>query len=300
MESLGPDIGVDEWELEVGSKDATRLRGMLRDIWHHPLAMAGLVVILILLITAILAPIIAPYDPYHIVPEERLKPPGMVHLFGTDDMGRDIFSRVVHGSRLSLMAAMVVLALASSIGVLIGSIAGYWGGRVDEILMRLTDMFLAFPAMILAMCIASALGPSLINAMIAISVVWWPWYARLIRGQILSLKNIEYVEAARALGATNARILWKYILPNCMAPLIVQATLDIGYAILTTASLSFIGVGAVPPTPEWGSMISVGRSYILVQWWLPTFPGLAIFLAVAGFNLLGDGLRDILDPRLNV
>ena len=300
MGALQHDIGVDEWELEAGSKDTTRLRGILRDIRHHPLAMAGLVVILILLVTAILAPIIAPYDPYHIVPEERLKPPGMGHLFGTDDMGRDIFSRVVHGSRLSLMAAMVVLAIASSIGVLIGSIAGYWGGRVDEILMRLTDMFLAFPAMILAMCIASALGPSLINAMIAISVVWWPWYARLIRGQILSLKNIEYVEAARALGATNARILWKYILPNCMAPLIVQATLDIGYAILTTASLSFIGVGAVPPTPEWGSMISVGRSYILVQWWLPTFPGLAIFLAVAGFNLLGDGLRDILDPRLNV
>jgi len=300
MEALQHDMGVDEWELETGSRDTTRLRGILRDIRHHPLAMAGLIVILILLVTAILAPIIAPYDPYHIVPEERLKPPGLSYLFGTDDMGRDIFSRVVHGSRLSLMAAMVVLAIASSIGVLIGSIAGYWGGRVDEILMRLTDMFLAFPAMILAMCIASALGPSLINAMIAISVVWWPWYARLIRGQILSLKNIEYVEAARALGATNARILWKYILPNCMAPLIVQGTLDIGYAILTTASLSFIGVGAVPPTPEWGSMISIGRSYILVQWWLPTFPGLAIFLAVAGFNLLGDGLRDILDPRLNV
>ena len=269
------------------------------DLRRHPLAMVGLVIIIILFITAVFAPLIAPYDPYDIMSDKRLRPPSSEHFFGTDDMGRDLFSRVVYGSRLSLIAALVVLSLAISIGVFVGSIAGYWGGRVDEILMRLTDMFLAFPALILAMCIASALGPSLINAMIAISVVWWPWYARLTRGQILSLKNIEYVEAARALGASNARILLKYILPNCMAPLIVQATMDIGYAILTTASLSFIGVGAVSPTPEWGSMISVGRSFILVQWWFPTFPGLAIFLAVAGFNLLGDGLRDILDPRLN-
>jgi len=291
---------IDEWEAEAGLSPAGGFHALHRSLSRHPLALVGLVMIVILLAAAVFAPVIAGYDPYHIVPEERLAPPSSRHLFGTDDMGRDIFSRVVYGARLSLTAALVVLAIASSVGVLIGSIAGYWGGRVDEVLMRLTDMFLAFPAMILAMCIASALGPSLINAMIAISVVWWPWYARLIRGQILSLKNKEFVEAARALGASNTRILWKYILPNCTAPLIVQGTLDIGYAILTTASLSFIGVGAVPPTPEWGSMISIGRSYILVQWWYPTFPGLAIFFAVAGFNLLGDGLRDIFDPRLNV
>jgi peptide/nickel transport system permease protein len=266
----------------------------------HPLALVGLIIISVLILVAVLAPVIAPFDPYQQVAEDRLQPPGSRYLFGTDDMGRDVFSRVIYGSRLSLAAAAVVLVLSMSSGIVIGAVAGYVGGRLDEVLMRITDMFLAFPAMVLAMVIASALGPSLLNAMIAIAVVWWPWYARLIRGQILSLKTMEYVEAAKALGAGNVRILWKYILPNCTAPLIVQATLDSGYAILTTASLSFIGVGALAPTPEWGSMISIGRSYILGQWWYPTFPGLAIFLAVAGFNLLGDGLRDILDPRISL
>ncbi|MEW5721740.1 MAG: ABC transporter permease [Thermodesulfobacteriota bacterium] len=285
---------------DAGSASTNPLALIYRNIRHHPLALAGLIIILALIAMAVFAPYLAPYDPYEIVQVDRLQPPSLRHPFGTDDNGRDVFSRVIWGSRLSLAAALVVLSLSSSLGILVGSIAGYMGGKVDEILMRLTDMFLAFPAMILAMVIASALGPSLLNAMIAISVVWWPWYARLIRGQILYLKTLEYVEAARALGAGNSRILWKYLLPNCTAPLIVQATLDSGYAILTTASLSFIGVGALAPTPEWGSMISIGRSFILAQWWFPTFPGLAIFLAVAGFNLLGDGLRDILDPRLNV
>ena len=288
----------EEWSKGTESGGAGLLGTVYREIWKQPLAVVGLAIILFMIVIAILAPVIAPYDPYHQIPEDRLQSPNLHYFFGTDDMGRDIFSRVIWGSRLSLAAAAVVLSLSTSIGILIGAFAGYLGGKVDEILMRITDMFLAFPAMILAMVIASALGPSLLNAMIAISVVWWPWYARLIRGQILSLKTMEYVEAARALGASNQRILWKYILPNCTAPLIIQATLDSGYAILTTASLSFIGVGALAPTPEWGSMISIGRSYILVQWWYPTFPGLAIFLAVAGFNLLGDGLRDILDPRL--
>ncbi|MBW1961562.1 MAG: ABC transporter permease [Deltaproteobacteria bacterium] len=301
MESTEQDIIPEDWgsETETGEPGGIFSR-IYHNIWNHPLAVVGLVIILILILTAVLAPVIAPFDPYHQVAEDRLKPPGTTYFFGTDDMGRDIFSRVIWGSRLSLAAAAVVIALSTNIGIFIGAISGYLGGRVDEILMRITDMFLAFPAMVLAMVIASALGPSLINAMIAISVVWWPWYARLIRGQILSIKTMEYIEAAKALGASNARILWKYTLPNCTAPLIVQATLDSGYAILTTASLSFIGVGALAPTPEWGSMISIGRSYILMQWWYPTFPGLAIFLAVAGFNLLGDGLRDILDPRLNV
>jgi len=301
MESISQRIEVQEgWAQKTKAQSNSPLALISREIWKHPLALIGLIIILGLLIVAVLAPVIAPNDPYYQVAEDRLQPPSIRYPFGTDDMGRDIFSRVIWGSRLSLAASVVVLTLASSIGIVIGSIAGYMGGKVDDILMRLTDMFLAFPAMILAMVIASALGPSLLNAMLAISVVWWPWYARLIRGQILSLKNMEYVEAAKALGASNRRILWKYILPNCMAPMIVQATLDSGYAILTTASLSFIGVGALAPTPEWGSMISIGRSFILVQWWYPTFPGLAIFMAVAGFNLLGDGLRDILDPRLNV
>ena len=288
----------EEWSKGTESGGAGLLGTVYREIWKQPLAVVGLAIILFMIVIAILAPVIAPYDPYHQIPEDRLQSPNLHYFFGTDDMGRDIFSRVIWGSRLSLAAAAVVLSLSTSIGILIGAFAGYLGGKVDEILMRITDMFLAFPAMILAMVIASALGPSLLNAMIAIAVVWWPWYARLIRGQILSIKTMEYVEAARALGASNRHILWKYILPNCSAPLIIQATLDSGYAILTTASLSFIGVGALAPTPEWGSMISIGRSFILVQWWYPTFPGLAIFLTVAGFNLLGDGLRDILDPRL--
>jgi peptide/nickel transport system permease protein len=298
MAAIKNNLNQQDWTSDTATGGSGLFGMVCREIWKQPLAVVGLAVILILIATAILAPLIAPYDPYHQIPEDRLQPPGRHYLFGTDDMGRDIFSRVIWGSRLSLAAAAVVLVLSTSIGILIGAISGYFGGKVDEILMRITDMFLAFPAMILAMVIASALGPSLLNAMIAISVVWWPWYARLIRAQILSIKTMEYVEAAKALGASNQRILWKYILPNCTAPLIIQATLDSGYAILTTASLSFIGVGALAPTPEWGSMISIGRSYILVQWWYPTFPGLAIFLAVAGFNLLGDGLRDILDPRL--
>jgi len=300
METLEHDLSQEDWTPETESSAAGPLWMVYRNIWKHPLAVAGLILILVLIAGAVLAPIIAPHDPYFQVAEDRLQPPSTRYFFGTDDMGRDIFSRVIWGARLSLTAVVVVLSLSTSIGIVIGAFAGYLGGRIDEILMRITDMFLAFPAMVLAMVIASALGPSLINAMIAIAVVWWPWYARLVRGQILSIKTMEYVEAAKALGAGNARILWKYILPNCTAPLIVQATLDSGYAILTTASLSFIGVGALAPTPEWGSMISIGRSYILMQWWYPTFPGLAIFLAVAGFNLLGDGLRDILDPRLSV
>lgn len=300
MENIGYDTDSEDLVFELKRKGSGPLGMIYYNIWQHPLAVVGLVIILLLVLTAVFAPVLAPFDPYHQVAADRLQPPGSRYFFGTDDMGRDIFSRVIWGSRLSLTAALVVLAISTSIGIFIGAVAGYVGGRVDEVLMRLTDMFLAFPAMVLAMVIASALGPSLINAMIAIAVVWWPWYARLIRGQILSIKTMEYVEAAKALGAGDARILWKYILPNCTAPLIVQATLDSGYAILTTASLSFIGVGALAPTPEWGSMISIGRSFILVQWWYPTFPGLAIFLAVAGFNLLGDGLRDILDPRLTV
>lgn len=298
MDAIENNFNQEDWTSGTETESSGLLRMVYREIWKQPLAVVGLAIILFMMATAILAPVIAPYDPYYQIPEDRLQPPGSNYFFGTDDMGRDIFSRVIWGSRLSLAAAAVVLALSTSIGILIGTVSGYLGGKVDEILMRLTDMFLAFPAMVLAMVIASALGPSLLNAMIAIAVVWWPWYARLIRGQILSIKTMEYVEAAKALGASNRHIIWKYILPNCTAPLIIQATLDSGYAILTTASLSFIGVGALAPTPEWGSMISIGRSYILVQWWYPTFPGLAIFLAVAGFNLLGDGLRDILDPRL--
>jgi len=249
-------------------------------------------------VVALAAPLIAPADPIAMMPDLRLQPPSLAHWMGTDDGGRDILSRIIFGTRSSLLTALGILAVASVTGTAIGLAAGYFGGWVDEILMRITDMFLAFPALVLAMGLAATLGPSLFNAMLATAVVWWPWYARLVRGQALHLKQEAFVEAARVSGASALRIAFHHILRNCLTPIIVQMSLDIGYAILTLASLSFIGLGAQPPTPEWGSMVSVGRDYFLDQWWMVTFPGLAIFLAVMAFNLLGDGLQEALSPRL--
>jgi peptide/nickel transport system permease protein len=260
--------------------------------------MIGLVLAVGMFGIAIAAPVIAPYDPVSLAPKNRLLPPSSTNWFGTDDGGRDIFSRVVFGARYSLLAAVVVLSLAVTFGTAVGLIAGFAGGKIDEALMRLTDMFLAFPALVLAMGISAALGASLANSMIAIAVVWWPWYARLVRGQTLRLRQEQFVDAARASGASDARMIVRHILPNCWTPIIVQVTLDVGYAILTTASLSFIGLGAQPPTPEWGAMVATGKDYILDQWWLSTFPGLAIFLAVMAFNLVGDGLQEALSPIL--
>jgi peptide/nickel transport system permease protein len=196
------------------------------------------------------------------------------------------------------LAAAVVLSLAVTIGTTVGLVAGFAGGKIDEALMRLTDMFLAFPALVLAMGISAALGATLANSMIAIAVVWWPWYARLVRGQTLRLRGEQFIDAARTSGAGDAHIIVRHILPNCVTPIIVQVSLDVGYAILTTASLSFIGLGAQPPTPEWGAMVATGKDYILDQWWMATFPGFAIFLAVMAFNLLGDGLQEALSPLL--
>lgn len=264
----------------------------------NPVGLTGLVLGVGLILIALAAPLIVPYDPIKLNPRDRLLPPSVAHVFGTDDGGRDIFSRVVFGSRYSLAAAAVVLTLAVIVGTSVGLVAGFAGGKTDEALMRLTDMFLAFPALVLAMGISAALGPSLVNSMIAIAVVWWPWYARLVRGQTLRLRQEQFVDAARASGASDGRMIFRHILPNCWTPIIVQVTLDIGYAILTTASLSFIGLGAQPPTPEWGAMVNTGKDYILDQWWMATFPGLAIFLAVMAFNLLGDGLQEALSPVL--
>jgi peptide/nickel transport system permease protein len=275
------------WVRQVGS----RLRA-------NPVSMIGLVLAIGLFGIAVAAPVIAPYDPVSLAPKNRLLPPSSTNWFGTDDGGRDIFSRVVFGARYSLLAAAVVLSLAVTFGTAVGLIAGFAGGKIDEALMRLTDMFLAFPALVLAMGISAALGASLANSMIAIAVVWWPWYARLVRGQTLRLRQEQFVDAARASGASDARMIVRHILPNCWTPIIVQVTLDVGYAILTTASLSFIGLGAQPPTPEWGAMVATGKDYILDQWWLSTFPGLAIFLAVMAFNLVGDGLQEALSPIL--
>lgn len=270
----------------------------VRDALKNPVTLVGLIMTVGLIVVALAAPWIATHDPIKLDPKHRLVGPSTSFWLGTDDSGRDIFSRVIYGSRYSLLAAVVVLSLAATFGTAVGLIAGYAGGAVDEILMRVTDMFLAFPALVLAMGVSAALGASLVNAMIAIAVVWWPWYARLIRSQALHLKHEQFVEAARASGASGRWILLRHILPNCWTPIIVQVSLDVGYAILTTAGLSFIGLGAQPPTPEWGSMIAIGKDFILTQWWYATFPGLAIFLAVMAFNLLGDGLQEAISPAL--
>jgi len=238
------------------------------------------------------------HDPAEMNLVERLNRPSSDHFFGTDEFGRDIYSRVVSGTKISIGAAAFVLVFASIVGVVIGVSAGYWGGLLDEVLMRITDLFMAFPSMILAIAIAATLGASLQNTLIALSIVFWPWYARLVRAQVLSLREREYITAARCLGIPTFRIIARHLVPNLMPILITQITLDVGYVILSTAGLSFLGLGAQPPTPEWGAMIMSARQYMRESWWYTTFPGLALLFTVLGFNLLGDALRDYLDPRM--
>jgi peptide/nickel transport system permease protein len=259
--------------------------------------MIGLSIILIWLFIALTAPKLAPYDPLEQDLMNRLQPPGAAHWFGSDELGRDIFSRVLYGARYSLPLGIVVVALSSLIGIIVGGVSGYAGGIFDEVVMRVADVFLAFPSLVLAMAITAALGPGLNNAMLAIVVVLWPTYARVIRGQVLAIKSQDYVEAAQAVGASTSRILLRHIFPNAYTPVFVKASLDIGAAILIAAGLSFIGLGAPPPTPEWGTMVSMGRQKF-AQWWIAAFPGLAMLTVVMGFNFLGDGLRDLLDPRI--
>ena len=268
-------------------------------ILRNPLNVVALALIALFALCALFAPLLAPYDPLLQDLGTRLRPPSAEHWLGTDSLGRDIASRILYGARISLIIGVVVVTAAGIVGTAIGLVAGYAGGLVDEALMRLTEVFLAFPALILAMAIAGALGPSLTNAIIAIAAVTWAVYARLVRGQILSLRRREFVEAARAMGASRTRIVVRHLLPNALAPLMIQASFDLGSSIIAAAGLSFIGFGAQPPTPEWGVMISEGRNYISTQPWLSLFPGLAILLAVGSFNLLGDGLRDAFDPRLS-
>ena len=265
---------------------------------RSPLTVAGLVIVTIFVLAAIAAPWIAPYEPNKQALSLRLKPPTWEHWMGTDQLGRDVLSRIMWGARVSLTVGLVVVISASIFGTVVGLIAGYWGGLADDGLMRLTDIFFAFPSLILAMAIAGALGPSLQTAMIAIAVVTWPVYARLVRGQVLTLRKREFVEAAHSIGASSPRIIFRHLLPNSLSPLLVQASFDLGGAILIAAGLSFIGFGAQPPLAEWGVMISDGRKYVTTHPWLPFFPGLAILVTVAAFNLIGDGLRDALDPRL--
>lgn len=269
-------------------------------ISRNKLTFVSLVFIVLLVVLAILAPYIVPY-PKHISDAAnvafKLTAPCQEYLFGTDELGRDIFSRIIYGTRISLLASVFAVALAMLIGITLGAIAGALGGIVDDIIMRICDIFLSFPSLLLAIVIAAFAGPSLRNALIAIAISWWPWYARIVRGQAISLKERQFVKAARALGNVQSKIIFQHIVPNCMGPVIVQATMDLGGIILTLASLSFLGLGAQAPTPEWGLMINTSKTYFMNAWWYSVFPGLAIFVTVLAFNLIGDGLREIMDPR---
>jgi peptide/nickel transport system permease protein len=276
--------------------------GLGQAVWRmvrrSPLTLAGTIVILFFALVACLAPWIALQDPIAQDLAQRLAPPSLHHPFGTDSLGRDVYSRVVYGARISVVSGIAVVAAAITFGTAAGTFAGWRGGWWDELLMRATDMFLAFPSLVLALAISAILRPSLTNALIAIAITSWPPYGRLARAQVLSLRSRDYVEAARAEGATDRKIIFRHLIPNALAPLLVQATLDVGNIILISAGLSFIGFGAQPPTPEWGLMVSGGRSFLMEQWWIATFPAIAILLLVLGFNLVGDGIRDVLDPRL--
>ncbi len=267
-------------------------------LWRrNRLMVLGTSIILGLLLVAALAPLLATANPYEQTLGDRLLPPSAKHLFGTDGLGRDIFSRVVYGARVTLTIALLVAAISTPLGMLIGIVAGYLGGAVDEILMRLADVFLAFPRLILAIAFAAALGPGVENAIIAIAIAQWPSYARLARAETLNVKNNDYIQAMRVLGAGKARIMAGHILPLTLSSIIVRMSLDMGTIILTAAGLGFLGLGAQPPMPEWGLMVSDGRQFLVDQWWVSTLPGLAILVVVMGFNLLGDGIRDVLDPR---
>jgi peptide/nickel transport system permease protein len=279
---------------------ASNLQRQVRRFTRNRMALAGLALVALLVLVALFAPLIAPHpeDAAGAVhAQEALLPPSPAHLFGTDDLGGDVFSRVVFGARYSLAIGLAIVALAFLIGVPLGAVAGYAGGFVNEIIMRATDIFLTIPGIVLALAIGAALGPGLRNAAIALALVWWPGFCRLTQGQVLALREQTYVEAASVVGAKQGRIVFRHILPNTLTPLIVKVSMDVGFAILTAAGLSFIGIGAQPPTPEWGAMVNTGRQFMPDWWWYATFPGLAIFLAVFGFNMLGDGVRDALDPR---
>ena len=267
---------------------------------RDPLAVISLVVILVFILGTLFAPVLTPYpgqgrgDPNIL---EKFQPPGRVHPLGTDYLGRDVLARILFGGRSSLSIGFLVVLVAGAIGIPLGAIAGYYGGWLDDVIMRITDMFLAFPPLLLAIAIAAALGASFTNAMIAIAFTWWPWYARLVRAQTLSLREQYFIEAARSIGVRDLTIIARHVLPNVLTPVLVQATMDVGSAILTGAGISFIGLGIQPPTADWGKMISTGRIYFIERPWFAGAAGAAIFLVTLAFNLLGDAVRDVADPR---
>ena len=285
----------EELERAVVVGHPTRAR-LLR-LARRPYTLSMLILLVAIIFIAIFSPWLVPYNPLQIDVLHQTQPPSATHLFGTDDIGHDIFSRVLVGTRYSLSVVVIILSLAITIGVAVGALAGFFGGVVDEVLMRITEVFLAFPTLILALAVAATLGPSLTNVMISVGIVSWPAYARLLRAQILSVKNFTYVEAAHSVGVPPLRILRRHVLPNAIAPLIAQVSLDLAGALLTAASLGFLGLGAQPPTPEWGTMVSAGLQYTLSAWWYPTFPGLAIFITALCLNSLGEYLRDVFAPE---
>ena len=289
--------GISKWREDMAPR-VRELRFTIYLLRQSPLVVAGFILMFAFIAMAVFAPWIAPYGPEERIWESKLQPPSSQHIFGTDESGGDIFSRIIWASQLDLAIAVTVVGTAMAIGSAMGAVSGYLGGKTDEVMMRITDIFLAFPALILAMTIAAALGRNLTNLTIALIIVWWPAYARLIRGQVLSEREKLYVEAARAVGAPTRRIIFRHVLPNSIYPLLVNATLDLGGVILTAAGLSFIGFGAGAGIAEWGRMIADGRNYLFQSPWMATFPGLAILLSALAMNLVGDGLRDVLDPRL--
>ncbi|SES68245.1 ABC transporter permease [Anaerobranca gottschalkii] len=288
----------------ISPKQKTKKRSLwaevVRRMVKNKMAMLGLAIILILVLLAVFAEVIAPYEEVAIKQNlsNRLQGPSREHWLGTDEFGRDIFARLIHGARVSLQVGIVAVGIAIFIGGSLGAIAGYYGGRVDNIIMRAMDIFLAIPSILLAIAIVSALGSSLFNLMLAVGISSVPSYARIVRASVLSIREQEFVEAAKAIGANDFTIILKHIIPNSLAPVIVQGTLGVAGAILSTAGLSFIGLGIQPPAPEWGSMLSGGRAYLRDAWHVTTFPGLTIMITILALNLLGDGLRDALDPKL--
>jgi peptide/nickel transport system permease protein len=273
-------------------------RDALRRLRRHRLGMFGVTIVVLLVFTAIFGPYLAPYDPNEIDFAVRFSGPTLAHPLGTDDFGRDTLSRIMHGARVSLQVGIIAVSIAATVGTLLGLVAGYAGRVTDEVIMRAMDVLFAFPAILLAIAILAALGRGITNAMIAIGIVYIPIFARIARGAVLSVREEEFVESARAIGARDTRILFRHIFPNSTAPLIVEVTLSLAFAILAEAALSFFGLGTQPPDPSWGRMLSEGRAYFRQSAWMGIFPGLAIMLTVMGFNFLGDGLRDALDPRL--
>jgi peptide/nickel transport system permease protein len=279
---------------------APRLAPMRRELRRNPPLAVGVVLLAAIAAAALLAGVIAPHPgdastATH--PESVLLGPSWAHPFGTDQVGRDLLSRILFGARVSLVLVFEVLAIAALVGVPLGLAAGYFGGIVDQVIMRITDVFLAFPALLLSLAIASVFTPSVRNMTLAIAATWWPWYTRLVRGEAASVSRRAYIEACRTLGVSNGRILFRHVLPNSVTPVLVQMSLDAGGVILTSAAISFLGLGAQDPTPEWGLMVSQGAQYFSTQWWFATFPGLAILITAMAFNLIGDGLREVLDPR---